>query len=364
MKTRSLACGAITTVLIAALCAACGSESDASGNGALDPGPGDNDGGPGGDQGDGGPGGGDAGGRCGTVTSSHPPVPINLAVMFDTSKSLVQDANGDNTKTRWEPVTSAMKAFFADAQTAGVNAALHFFPVVERNQSVCAPQAYRLPVVARTALPSAVFASSIAKKSPEGGSPMVPAVTGAVDAAKRLAADSHGERAAIVLVTDGGPNDCNSDYAAVRDLIAKAKAGSPSISTVVVAVGPEASNLDVLAEAGGTQKAIVVSPGDPAKAAQELRTRVAALQATVASCSVALPAPAGHTVDRNAVTVTLTPGSGPSTTLPYNEACAGNGGWHFSSSASPATVSLCDGSCHAFATDSKASVSVAFQCVP
>ncbi|WP_394832350.1 VWA domain-containing protein [Pendulispora rubella] len=364
MKIRRIACGAFATGLVAVLSAACGSESEGAGKDALDPGAldasGEGDGGPGSGNVDGGP-----GGSCGgTVTSSHKLVPINLAVMFDTSKSLVQDPDGDNTQTRWEPVKRAMKAFFADAQTAGMNASLHYFPIVDRGESRCVPAMYAEPVIARTALPSASFAASIDQRVPLGGSPMEPAMRGAVDAADRLAKARPGEKAVAVLVTDGGPNDCNSTYTSVLNVISKARAASPSISTVVVAVGPEAGNLNRLAEVGGTQKAIVVSPADPAKAAQDLRARVASLQGIPASCSLALSATEGRTVDRNAVTVTFTPGAGQPAALAYNPTCAGNTGWRFSDAAGPATVALCTASCNTLVGDTKASVSASFVCLP
>ncbi|WP_394842919.1 VWA domain-containing protein [Pendulispora brunnea] len=363
MKMRRIAYGAIVTGLVAVLLAACGSESDGSGKNPLNPGAldasGEGDGGPGSGNPDGG-----AGTCGGTVTSSHKVVPINLAVMFDTSKSLVQDPDGDNTQTRWVPMTQAMKAFFADAQTAGMSASLHYFPIINRDQSLCVPEMYAEPVVARTALPSVSFAASIDQKVPAGGSPMESAMRGAVAAAQQVAKARPAERAVVVLATDGGPNDCSSTYTNVLNVIAQAKAASPSIATVVVAVGPETANLNRLAAAGGTQKAIVVPPGDPAKAAQELRARLASLASGDAPCSLALSVADGRAVDRNAVTVTFTPGSGQPATLAYNATCAGNTGWQFLDSAGPATVALCTASCNALASDYKGSVSATYACVP
>src|SRR5437763_725080 len=72
-----------------------------------------------------------------------------------------------------------------------------------------------------------------------------------------------GEATAIVLVTDGEPNDCNSDVGNVS----QAAAGVASkIPTYVIGVGSDTVNLDTIAQGGGTQKAIIVDASNGAQA--------------------------------------------------------------------------------------------------
>ena len=53
-------------------------------------------------------------------------VQVNMLVMFDRSGSM--DDEIDNNQTRWDAASTALKAFFQDANSAGMDVALRFFP--------------------------------------------------------------------------------------------------------------------------------------------------------------------------------------------------------------------------------------------
>jgi len=288
---------------------------------------------------------------------------VNLVVMLDTSASLGNGPDGgDNTATRWTPVTTALKAFFSDADSAGLKAALHVFPIRSGSASVCDANAYTRPLVGLTALPSTSLGSSINALTPNGGSPMFPAAQGAVSAAKSIAAAHPSEKTAIVFVTDGGPNDCESTYDKVRQVATEAFQGAPSIPTYVVAVGPETTSLDQVASSGGTQSAVVVSPADPAKASDDLLAKLDSFRKP--SCSPSLPSqmPGGGTIDYDAVRVNYTAGSGVPATLPYSEACTASNGWHYDNKAAPTKIELCATSCQAYQNDRRSRLTIAFNC--
>lgn len=65
-------------------------------------------------------------GACSAVTSSAKLVPLDLYVMMDSSKSMLDtDANGVD---KWTDLRSAMTAFFNDGNSAGFSVALKYFP--------------------------------------------------------------------------------------------------------------------------------------------------------------------------------------------------------------------------------------------
>lgn len=65
-------------------------------------------------------------GACSTVRSSAKLVPLDLYVMMDSSKSMIDtDSNG---KAKWEDLKTAMSGFFKDKDSAGFSVALKYFP--------------------------------------------------------------------------------------------------------------------------------------------------------------------------------------------------------------------------------------------
>ncbi len=113
---------------------------------------------------------------------------------------------------KWDPVTSALKAFFADPESAGITASLSLFPLNKNtgkgaaDQSKpadCAASAYVTPEVPPTALPDdKTFAAAIAKIDPpnEFGTPTYPALSGTIEYAESLLKEDASRKVAIVMV--------------------------------------------------------------------------------------------------------------------------------------------------------------------
>jgi hypothetical protein len=72
------------------------------------------------------PGGGDDA-VCSAQSVSAQPVPLDLYLMMDTSRSMAEDSTSSGL-TKWEAVKMAMKAFFTDPQSAGIDVGLKYFP--------------------------------------------------------------------------------------------------------------------------------------------------------------------------------------------------------------------------------------------
>ncbi|HTQ08011.1 MAG TPA: hypothetical protein VMI54_29360, partial [Polyangiaceae bacterium] len=56
------------------------------------------------------------------------PVPVDVYVMLDISGSML-DPSGTSGVTKWDAVKSALSAFFADMQSAGLSVAIQYFPL-------------------------------------------------------------------------------------------------------------------------------------------------------------------------------------------------------------------------------------------
>lgn len=297
---------------------------------------------------------------------------VSLAFVFDVSGSM--GGNDRNRfETKWLPVVAASEAFFAATNAAALSASLTFFP--KQGADVrCRSQAYEVPEVAEQALPSAAFAAAIRGLGYTLGSsnwrsttPTLAAFTG-VASAVRAADDGTTTARAIVMVTDGVPQGC--DGADDVQLVAEAVRDA-AIQTFVVGVanppgddaGDNLANLNVIAEAGGTGQAFIVSTGDPARTEAEFRSVIDGIRGIALSCNVEIPLPpAGSAFLPDQVNVVYATGSGPPTPLSYDPACSAPDTWRYDDVAAPATIVLCTETCDRVQRDVSARLTVEFGC--
>lgn len=289
---------------------------------------------------------------CATSTADGERQPINLVFMMDKSGSMGDNQAKKNAK--WNPITSGLKAFFASPNSQGVQASLQYFPL----SSGCGTQQYETPDVALRALPDGAFATSMDAQNPDDGTPTLPALKGAIAYAQQVAGQHPSERVAVVLVTDGAPNDCNSTVDAVSSEAAKVAA---TIPTYVVGVG-NVANLDTIAQGGGTGSATIVTVGDPQKTQADFEAAINRVKAQTLSCSLGLPQPPdGKTLDVNAVNVVYTPTGGQGEVLQYSADCSGPG-WRYDNIASPSRIELCQSTCDRVMADATGNIQIAFGC--
>jgi hypothetical protein len=362
MISRVLALlGVVSAVSLAA---ACGSEDESTfgdPNGSLS----STDGGPGDPfSGQDGGGDGDPNAACAVTSAEAKLTPVNLVVMFDRSGSM-----GDTTEDpsfdpalRWIPVGDAMKAFFTDPGSTGMNASLTFFPSATNS---CTEADYATANVALTALPSTKFGTTIDGTSPKGDTPTRAATLGAIDQAKAILAASPTEKTVIVLVTDGEPYGCGITTGKQSDDEAQAVATEVSkaaIATYVIGVGPSTGNLDAIATAGGTT-AFEVQVGNATQTTTQLVTALSAIKGAIGRCDFDIPAPPdGRTIDFAKVTVEQITSAGATNSLAYAADCADPNGWHFDDPNKPSKVLLCSAVCDAVKKETSGKVNVSFRC--
>ena len=311
--------------------------------------------------------GGTDGGACATVAAEAKLTPVNMVVVYDRSGSMgdtQEDPSFDPSK-RWIPVGQAMKAFFTDPSSAGMSAALTFFPDAANS---CQAADYATADVALAPLPSASFGQAIDATAPKGDTPTRAATLGAITQASAIAQQKPSEKTVIVLVTDGEPYGCgietstqsDAEAQAVAQEVAKVKAQIP---TYVIGVGPSVQNLDAVATAGGTT-AFQVQVGNAQQTTQQLLAAMAQIRGALGRCDFDIPAPPdGRTLDFGKVNVEKVSANGTVETLPYAADCTGGKGWHFDDPAKPKKVLLCSSTCESVKAEAGGKVNVSFRCV-
>jgi Mg-chelatase subunit ChlD len=240
----------------------------------------------------------------------------------------------------------------------------------EKRTDLCEVSAYVTPKVPFALLPAGAnaFGAALDDKQPDGTTPTLVALTGAIEAAKARRTSAPDRKVAILFVTDGLPTSCDpkldpspgaSDPRNVAGLEAVAKSGVASdVSTYVIGVFSKEEEsaarpiLDRLAAAGGTNKATIVGTG--ATAGDQLRDALATARGAAIPCDLALPAASSGAVDFGRVNVQYTPAGGSAVTIPYVEVPGRcdptRGGWHYDvapSAGTPTRLRLCPASCAA-----------------
>jgi von Willebrand factor type A domain len=333
---------------IGILAIACGSSQDsqfedprfAEGNQSGGGGPGFGNGG--------GPGTVTPGSACATSSGASNAPPLRLVFMFDRSGSMEFNPKPNN---KWSACTTGLKSFFRDPSSQNLYAALQVFPDTSDQCSVSAYQNYLVP---ETPLPDTAgkLAAALDANGPQKSyeTPTLPALKGAIAYAQSVQAQlTGGEKVAVVLVTDGEPNACNSTAQAVADEAAKV---AGTIPTYVIGIGSLIANLDLIARGGGTGKAIMVSDSNPAQITPDFEAAVGQIKNQALGCEYSLPKPPnGQTLDINAVNVNYTPGGGGPQTLQYSKDCSNPNGWHYDNTSTPQHVEMCPGICDTLKKD-------------
>jgi hypothetical protein len=318
----------------------------------------------------------DAGTACTRTASTETTLAkVHLAVAFDVSGSMGKlDKPYYDPKLKWEPVVTAMKAFFTDPASSNLFASLVFFPIDASESKRCNADSYANPDVPMTALPSDAFGAAIDAVTPKsmsdwrGGTPTLAVIQGTYSFVSPLAKADAGSKYALLLVTDGYPQDCSSDDDKIATVAAAVKGFASELPTYVIGIsnpppGPDTvTNLNDIAVAGGTDHAFIIQTGDPTATVNAFRDAVSSIRMSQLSCDFEIPpAPAGQTFDPTRANVTYTSGSSERD-LDYDASCKAEGAWKFDDDAAPKRMILCDATCSMVRADPQAQLRVDFGC--
>lgn len=286
-------------------------------------------------------------------------IPVDIYAMIDISGSMV-----DHNSPKWANVKSALTNFVNDPANTGIGIGLQYFP----GSPECSISTYSTPSVSIAPLLGNAQAviNSLNAQSPNGYTPTLPALTGAIQYA-RTWKNSHPTHAVVVvLATDGEPNHCNSTVQAVKTEAQNGYTGSPSITTYVIGVGlntTDEATMNSWAAAGGSTKAYFVDGGN---ASQFSAAMDAIRGAATLPCTYQMPTPPqGQTLDPNKVNVAFLSSSQQTTNLLQVSGagkCTSSGGWYYTTSNGQQVIKLCPATCSTVTADSKGQVKILLGC--
>ncbi|HKY40352.1 MAG TPA: vWA domain-containing protein [Polyangiaceae bacterium] len=312
------------------------------------------------------------GGGCAAVNEQAALSPVYLVFLLDESGSMGDGANGIRAE-KWDPVTAALRSFFADPSSTGITASLSVFPLNQNMgqgaasssmPAACTADAYVDPMVMPRPLPDdKAFADAIAALDPpnEYGTPTRPALQGTIQYAESLLAEDATRKVAIVMVTDGEPFSCQGNN--IQNTASAAMAVADRIPTYVIGVGDSLTALDNIAKGGGTESAFIVSLDNPEQTRTDLLDAINLIRGRSISCELEIPAPpAGRKLDPKKVNVQFTPDGQPGVNLKYGTECSGDTAWRYDDAATPTTIQLCDSACAMVKADPAGKLDVVFEC--
>lgn len=304
----------------------------------------------------------------------------NLLFLYDRSGSMGDATSGawGNLELRWNPAKEAMRAFMEGTTSPATYVSLKFFPDSDAGSydEVCAVENYEAPDVPLTSLQTPDdLIDALESESTSGGTPTLSALMGTAAYAKVVAQQDPRAMTTIVLITDGEPvvvdgsgprtDDCpagsDNTIENVAAVAAAAYQGSPRISTYVIGIGVGTSNLDAVAQAGGTAL-IYIDDVSPEDVRSKLLQALASIQSEHLSCNVPVPdLGPGLPLDYATLGLNFVHGTGSTESLPHDDSCAGPG-WHYDSPSTPNHFVLCPETCDVAQADAKGAFEVVFGC--
>jgi hypothetical protein len=290
--------------------------------------------------------------------------PVTLFVALDASTSM-RRTNGsltDNTiTTRWNPAINALRAFFSDPKSAGLGVAFRFWP--DNNPGNCNDSTScthalgdgcRLPRVpfdgtaARRLTEDAApvdqqelaLNSALTALTPNGNTPMFPALRGAAHWANTYKNAHPEEEVAVVFITDGIPSHCDTVPNHIADIAYNA---FRNFGVRVHAVGFGNSNAEIInliADRGGGRAYNLL---EGATLLGGLRDALVSIRGEALPCDVTVPL--AGVADPGSVSVIHVDAAGMEATLTPRSGLAGCGdGWYFAD-ATNTSVKLCPQTC-------------------
>jgi Mg-chelatase subunit ChlD len=309
------------------------------------------------------PDGGDADTGCATVTAQATRIPLTVYIMLDRSSSM--------SGTKWMAAITGLSTVLADPISDQITVGLSLFPKDGLLNNQCDFANYTDPLVPFAALPgnAAAVQTALMAADPDGyGTPIYPALGGALTRALTDKQASPAQNFAVLLVTDGAPAappaTCGTvnplDQPTIVALAAKALAQYQVKTFVVGLPGVDQTFADGLAMAGGTDSAIVVGNVDVEK---DFETALAKVRGDGLGCTFPLPPmPAGKEYDFSHVNVTYTTGAGVADDLARSPGCAAGDAWDYDDATMPTAIVLCPAECQAVQADGLAKIDVVVGC--
>jgi hypothetical protein len=219
------------------------------------------------------------GATCASRDVAKEALPVDMYVMFDQSQSMTALVPNANPPVNWwQMAQQAVVQFVQDPAATGIGVGIQFFPyhgsVAGPDPNVpgssCFAQNYATPEVPVALLPgnSGPLVQAIQSHAPTTFTPTAAALQGAVQYMQQWGPAHPGRQPVVVLVTDGYPTECDpQDPSLIAQIAQAAYDGTPRVMTFVVGFESNGAldNLQVIAKAGGSGEAFLISGGDIGK---------------------------------------------------------------------------------------------------
>lgn len=300
---------------------------------------------------------------CAGVEAQATRVPLTLYVVLDRSSS--------SSGLKWDSSVKGLGAFLKDPSSAGITVGLVTFPRQPLlNPQECSFSNYKEPEVPFAKLPDNAQPTLdfLATVKPNGfGTPIYPALGGALERAAVSKLAKPAENFAVLVVTDGEPapppTTCNgvdvlkidSTTSLVADTLAKYQ-----VKTFVIGLpGIPKSFADTLAQKGGTQAIVIQQDVDLEK---QFQGALSAVLGEGLGCEFPMP-PDSSKYDKDLVNVNYTKGDGSGTLdLKRSVGCKDGVGWDYDSDIKPTKLILCGSTCEQVKKDGLAKIDVVLGC--
>ena len=296
---------------------------------------------------------------CAAVVVEAKLKPLDMYFMIDRSGSM-----GSGSSSPWASQANALSAFWTDPKSAGITAALRFFPLLETCGGVdttCSGNAYITPLVPWGVLPGNATAlnAAVAATSTTACTPTQEALNGVLKGSKARQIQQPSHVVVAVIVSDGEPccGDCPIESSGGLGQIASDYYNkTPSIRTFALYVASSASSvMSAIAQGGGTNQAY------DATNTQNFLAALQAIQGSAIPCEFDMPVPDAGIV--NPAQVTLEYQNQPIPKVADQTACGINSGWYFDNNTDPTKIFLCQATCTILKTDPTAKVNVSLGCL-
>jgi hypothetical protein len=290
---------------------------------------------------------------CATVNVEAKLKPLDMYFMIDRSGSM--------SGSPWTQETNALKTFWGDTGSAGITAALRFFPYDDSCSPMdpsCTGNLYVTPEVAWGVLPgnAAALGQAMDATDTMGCTPTEEALKGALKGCKQRQIQQPNHVVVAVIVSDGQPTDCDTSAAGLKSLAQTYFNGTPSIRTFALYVASVASTvMTAIANGGGTSTAY------DATNTQNFINALKAIQGTAIPCDFDMPVPDAGVVDP--AQVKLTYQGTPINKLDDETQCGANGGWYFDNNIDPKKITLCPATCTVLKADPSAKMDISLGCL-
>lgn len=305
--------------------------------------------------------------RCEDHTAKPDPIEVGIVFVVDMSGSM-RFSDGTST-SRWNKFKPALTNFFNSPNTGGMYAGLEFFPDYSGG-GYCSVSNYRdLDVpIDLVANQRSTLIASIDAQSPAGGTPLLYAARGGLEALTAWLEQDDRRRGAMVLVSDGDPsNSCGYSTSTEKTKISEMVSTYFEAGVQTFVMGLDGANslgyLNSIGKAGSgdAREAFIISTSG-ATAAAEMEAALMQIRASFLACEYSVPPVPDGVIDPNETTLDITAnGQTRSLNMVLTPGdCGAGDGFYFDAQAYE--MLLCPTSCDFARSDADAQAEIIFSC--